>query len=74
MSSLFADIRTFLQRVPYGSVSSVPRQLERPGCFAEKIVAVDGRFDGFNRQYDDANPAARLAPMERLLADGIVDR
>ena len=49
-------------------------QLEQPGGFAEKIVVVDGRLDGFNRQYDYANPAAHRAAMERLLADGIVDR
>ena len=50
------------------------RQLEQPGGFAEKIVVVDNRLDGFNRQYDDANPAAHRAAMERLLADGVVDK
>ena len=50
------------------------RQLEQQGGFAEKIVVVDSRLDGFNRQYDDANPAAHNAAMERLLADGVVDR
>ena len=50
------------------------RQLEQPGGFAEKIVVVDNRLDGFNRQYDDANPAAHNAAMDRLLADGIIDR
>ncbi len=50
------------------------RQLEQPGGFAEKIVVVDNRLDGFNRQYDDANPVAHNAAMERLLADGVVDR
>ena len=50
------------------------RQLERPVGFAEKIVVVDGKFDGFNRQYDCANPTAHRAAMERLLADGVVDR
>ncbi len=49
-------------------------QLEQPGGFAEKIVVVDNRLDGFNRQYDDANPTAHRAAMERLLADGVVDR
>ena len=49
-------------------------QLEQPGGFAEKIVVVDGKLDGFNRQYDDANPAAHRAAMDRLLADGVVDR
>ena len=50
------------------------RQLEASGGFAEKIVAVDGRLDGFNWQYDCANPTAHRAAMERLLADGVVDR
>ena len=50
------------------------KQLEQPGGFAEKIVVVDNRLDGFNRQYDDANPTAHNAAMERLLADGVVDK
>ena len=49
-------------------------QLETPVPFVEKVVVVDS-FDGpFARQYDDPEPDAHRAAMERLLAGGVVDR
>ena len=49
-------------------------QLEIPVRFLEKVVVVD-TFEGpFARQYDQPNPEAHKAAMERLLNDGVVDR
>ena len=48
--------------------------LETPVPFVEKVVVVDS-FDGpFARQYDDPEPDAHRAAMERLIAGGVVDR
>ena len=49
-------------------------QLEEPTPFVEKVVVVD-TFEGpFNRQYDRPDPEAHRVAMDRLLADGVVDR
>ncbi len=49
-------------------------QLETPVRFVEKVVVVD-TFEGpFARQYDQPDPEAHRAAMERLLFDGVVDR
>ena len=49
-------------------------QLETPVRFVEKVVVVD-TFEGpFARQYDQSDPDAHRAAMERLLSDGVVDR
>ena len=49
-------------------------QLETPVRFVEKVVVVD-TFEGpFARQYDQPDPEAHRAAMERLLSDGVVDR
>ena len=50
------------------------RQLEGPLGFAEKVVVVDPHGGPFLRQYDDPDPEAHRAAMERLLHDGVVDR
>ena len=49
-------------------------QLESPVRFGEKIVVVD-TFEGpFARQYDEPDPEAHRAAMDRLLSDSVVDR
>lgn len=50
------------------------KQLEHPGGFAEKVVVVDPFEGPFLRQYENSNAEAHHAAMERLLADGVVDR
>ena len=50
------------------------RQLESPAGFVEKVVVVDSHEGSFSRQYDQPNPEAHRAAMERLLKDGVVDR
>ena len=49
-------------------------QLEGPRTFAERVVVVDTSEGPFPRQYDRPRPGAHRAAMERLLADGVVDR
>ena len=49
-------------------------QLETPAPFMEKIVVVDSFEGPFARQYDEPDPEAHRAAMERLLAGGVVDR
>ena len=49
-------------------------QLEGPLGFVEKVVVVDPSEGPFPRQYDQPDPEAHRAAMERLLQDGVVDR
>ena len=49
-------------------------QLEYPTGFVEKVVMVDSYEGPFLRQYDQPNPEAHRAAMERLLKDGVVDK
>ena len=49
-------------------------QLEGPRAFAERVVVVDQRTDGFTRQYEKPNPREHSKAMNRLLSDGVVDR
>ena len=49
-------------------------QLEDPIAFTEKVVVVDTWEGPFNRQYDQPDAEAHRAAMDRLLADGVVDR
>ena len=50
------------------------RQLDEPVSFAEKVVVVDPFEGPYSRQYDDPNPEAHRAAMDRLIEDGVVDR
>ena len=50
------------------------RQLDEPRRFVEKVVVVDPSHGPFLRQYDDPDPEAHRAAMDRLLNDGVVDR
>ena len=49
-------------------------QLAGPTKFVERVIVVDPSMGPFTRQYDYPDPVAHRAAMERLLADGIVDR
>ena len=49
-------------------------QLETPVRFVEKVVVVDTFQGPLARQYDQPDPEAHRAAMERLLSDGVVDR
>ncbi len=49
-------------------------QLEIPSRFIEKIIVVDPSEGPFLRQYDCVDPEAHRRAMDRLLADGVVDR
>ena len=49
-------------------------QLETPTKFAEKVVVVDTSDVKFSRQYDQSDITAHQTAMDRLLADGVVDR
>ena len=49
-------------------------QLEPPVPFVEKVVVVDSFYGPFARQYDEPDPDAHRAAMERLLAGGVVGR
>ena len=49
-------------------------QLEAPCRFKEKIIVVDPSEGPFLRQYDRVDAEAHRMAMDRLLADGIVDR
>ena len=49
-------------------------QLEGPVRFAERVIVVDPSMGPFARQYDHPDAAAHCAGMERLVADGVVDR
>ena len=49
-------------------------QLEEPVGFVEKVIVVDPFEGPFLRQYDDPDPEAHRAAMDRLIEDGIVDR
>ena len=49
-------------------------QLEGPRIFAERVVVVDTTEGPFPRQCNRPCPEAHRAAMERLLADGVVDR
>jgi len=50
------------------------RQLDAPRPFAERVVVVDSRADGFARQYAAPDRPALLAGLERLRAEGVIDR
>ena len=49
-------------------------QLEEPARFAEKVIVVDPFEGPFLRQYEEPNPEAHRAAMDRLLEEGVVDR
>ena len=49
-------------------------QLGTPLRFVEKVVVVDTYEGPFARQYDEPDPEAHQAAMDRLLTDGVVDR
>ena len=55
-------------------IRHLTRQLESPSAFSEKVVVVDQHTGEFTRQYENPNPQAHRDAMDRLLADGIVDR
>ena len=49
-------------------------QLETPLRFMERLVVVDTYEGPFARQYDEPDPEAHRASMDRLISDGVVDR
>ena len=49
-------------------------QLEGSARFAERVIVVDPSTGPFARQYDDPDPVAHRAAMERLVEDGTVNR
>ena len=49
-------------------------QLAGPTRFVEGVIVVDPSMGPFARQYDHPDPVAHRAAMERLVADGIVNR
>ena len=49
-------------------------QLEDPWRFKEKLIVVDPSEGPFLRQYDRVDAEAHRMAMDRLLADGVVDR
>ena len=55
-------------------VRHLVEQLETPVRFAERVVVVDTYAGPFTRQYDEPDPEAHQAAMERLLSDGVVER
>ena len=55
-------------------VRHLVNQLETPLRFVEKVVVVDTYEGPFARQYDEPDPQAHRAAMDRLLTDGVVDR
>ena len=55
-------------------VRHLVEQLETPVRLLEKVVVVDSYGGPFARQYDEPDPEAHQAAMERLISDGVVDR
>ena len=55
-------------------VRHLVNQLETPLRFVEKVVVVDTYEGPFARQYDEPDPEAHRASMDRLISDGVVDR
>ena len=55
-------------------VRHLVEQLETPLRFAERVVVVDTYAGPFARQYDEPDPEAHQAAMDRLLSNGVVDR
>ena len=49
-------------------------QLETPSRFIEKVIVVDPSEGPFLRQHDRVDTEAHRRAMDRLLADGVVDR
>jgi hypothetical protein len=48
--------------------------LERPRCFAERVLIVDSRRDGFLRQYAEGDYAQFQVAITKLKAEGWIDR
>lgn len=55
-------------------VRHLVHQLERPDRFAERIVVVDGKGDGFLRQYSDPDMGLLLSKLGELADSGVIDR
>ena len=55
-------------------VRHLVEQLETPMRFSEKVMVVDTYEGPFARQYDEPDPTAHRASMDRLLSNGVVDR
>lgn len=49
-------------------------QLEGPTAFCERLLALDGREQGFTRPYDTPDREALLREADALVRDGVVDR
>ncbi|MGQ0615082.1 MAG: glycosyltransferase [Planctomycetaceae bacterium] len=55
-------------------VRHLVRQLEGPVAFAEVVLVVDTKADGFTRAYDTADPERHGEAVRRLVDEGLVDR
>ncbi len=55
-------------------VTHLVRQLEEPRAFAERILVLDTRRDGFLRAHHSGDLAEARATADRLLAHGFIDR
>ena len=49
-------------------------QLEHPDHFLEKLVVVDGKGEGFLRQYSDPDYGLLISKLDDLLDDKVIDR
>ena len=55
-------------------VRHIVSQLEGPEIFPEKILVTDNEVSGFPRSYSNSDMVRYKAKLQKLLADGIVDR
>jgi SAM-dependent methyltransferase/glycosyltransferase involved in cell wall biosynthesis len=63
------DAHTLEQQVKH-----LVHQLEEPRAFAERILVLDSRRDGFLRAHDSGDLARARATADRLLEQGLIDR
>ncbi|MCZ6692184.1 MAG: glycosyltransferase [Planctomycetota bacterium] len=55
-------------------VRHIVKQLEGPSTFHERILVFDSRADGFLRAYGPSEPKLHRQALDRLMADGVIDR
>lgn len=55
-------------------VEHLVEQLEGPRVFAERVLVIDSRTDGFVRQHANGDAAAMAKAVERLGSHGLIDR
>lgn len=55
-------------------VKHLLRQLEEPRLFAERVLVLDSRCDGFLRAHNEGDLAGARETAQRLLEQGLVDR